>query len=93
MNYSPFLISPVCIRGFSNGTIGNIITVYLNFITNGTIGNKVGAKCKNINYIGATSINITYQWYHWETVTHALYLDNQMCPVMYVFCAIMLLSY
>ena len=57
MNYSPFLISPVCIRGFSNGTIGNIITVYLNFITNGTIGNNVGAKCKNINYIGATSIN------------------------------------
>ena len=54
--------------------LGNIFTICINLITNGTIGKEIGANGKNGNAIVTNGTNVTNHWYHWENPEHTQHL-------------------
>ena len=46
--------------------------VCTNLITNGTIGEEIGANGKNGNAFGTNGTNVTNQWYHLENSEHSI---------------------
>ena len=53
--------------------VGNIFTICTNLITNGTIGNEIGAYGKNVLFFKChwcKSFKCYNQWYHWENPEH-----------------------
>ena len=53
--------------------VRNILTIFTNLITNGTIGKEIGANGKAI---GTNGTNVTNQWYHCIQPMVSLYWEN-----------------